>query len=103
MDYISFVYASSKLQEDTDLLSFASAIKKIENIPLSSDPRTLGRYLYRKLNHQQTLGFQKWFMIYLSSEPNNEVPKELINQAAFLNAINIITDLQNSDPQYKDF
>jgi len=101
MNFLDFVKKNSK-QEDADLISFITAIKKIESIPASSDPRILGRFLYRKLNRKQTLGFQKWFMIY-SADKQNELPKELHSEKTFLDAINTIVDMQNSDPEYRDF
>lgn len=102
MDFISFVKASTK-QTDPGLLGFVNAIKDMNDIPGSSDPEVLGRYFYKKLNHLQTLGFQKWFMIYFATEPKREIPVHLSNEAAFLNAINHIVELQNNDPEYSDF
>lgn len=102
MNFLDFVKKNSK-QNDPDLLSFISAIRKIESIPPSSDPRILGRFLYRKLNHQQTRGFQKWFTIYKSMEKQNELPHELLDEKIFLAAINTIATMQKSDPEYADF
>ncbi len=99
MNFIDFIKKNGK-QDDPDLISFINAIKKIENIPVSSSPKVLGRFLYRKLNHQQTRGFQKWFMLYKSLEAANEIPPELNNDVVFLEAINYIVALQNNDPEY---
>ncbi|MFA6925271.1 MAG: hypothetical protein WC223_13580 [Bacteroidales bacterium] len=101
MDFLTFIKQNAK-QEDKDILSFIEAIKKIDSVPVSSDPRLLGRYLHLKLNHQQTLGFQKCMMFYKATCENNELPAELQNdEMAFLNAINLIVELQNNNPNYK--
>ncbi|MDD5569645.1 MAG: hypothetical protein PHD97_00645 [Bacteroidales bacterium] len=101
MDFLTFVKQNSK-QSETDILSFINAIKNIDSIPASSDPRLLGRYLHLKLNHQQTLGFQKCMMFYKAICKNNELPEELQNdEKAFLGAINLIVELQNNNPNYK--
>jgi len=100
MDFLSFLCLTKK-QDDKDLSSFIDAIKKIEGIPHSSDPRLLGRFLYRKLNRQQTSGFQKWFLFYKSFDKKNEIPEDIKDEVAFLQAISLIELLQNSDPDYK--
>ena len=100
MDFITFVVSIEK-HEDPDILIFAKALKKIEGLPSSSDPRMLGRYLYRKLNKQQTFGFQKCFLQYKAVNKTNEIPEELKDETTFLQAINLIEMLQNSDPDYK--
>ena len=98
MNFISFVLTSD-CNEDADMQSFVSALKKIEGVPNSSDPRLLGRFLYRKLNSGQTFGFQKWFLFY-KSQQTNEIPQDLIEEKAFLVGLNLINLLQNSDPDY---
>lgn len=101
MNFPTFIKQNSK-QEDKDILSFIEAIKKINSVPVSSDPRLLSRYLYFKLNRQQTLGFQKCMMFYKASCKDNELPTELKNnEQTFLDAINLIVELQNSNPNYK--
>ena len=99
MDFISFLCYTAR-QADKDLSSFIDAIKKIEGIPHSSDPRLLGRFLYRKLNRQQTSRFQKWFLFYKSFDKENEIPEDIRDDVAFLQAISLIILLQNSDPDY---
>ena len=98
MDFITFI---NKIEnhEDPDILNFISAIKRIQGLPSTSDPRMMGRYLYRKLNKQQTFGFQKCFLQYKAIKAN-EIPEELKDETVFLQAINLIEILQNSDPDY---
>ncbi|MFA6923598.1 MAG: hypothetical protein WC223_05020 [Bacteroidales bacterium] len=101
MDFLTFIKQNSK-QPDKNILSFIEKIKKLDSVPSSSDPRLLGRYLHLKLNHKQTLGFQKCMMFYKSVCKNIELPKELqSDELAFLDAINLIVELQNNNPDYK--
>ncbi|MEI7594487.1 MAG: hypothetical protein WCK02_01975 [Bacteroidota bacterium] len=99
MDFITFVLTTEK-KDDSEMLGFVSAIKRMEGVPVSSDPRLLGRYLYRKLTAEQTYGFQKWFLFYKSMK-DHEIPADLIEEKSFLVAINLINILQNSDPDYR--
>jgi len=101
MDFLTFVKQNSK-QEDKDIVSFIEVVKKNDGVPISSDPRLLGRYLHLKLNRQQTLGFQKCMMFYKATCKDNELPTELQNnEMAFLDAINLIVELQNNNPNYE--
>ena len=102
MNFISFVKQNHNQKEEA-LKNFSETVINDKNFPDSSDPRILGKYLYLKLNHQQTLGFQKWMMIYKTMDTNNELPKELNDEQTFLNAINYIVFLQNNDTDYKNF
>ena len=43
MDFITFVI-NCENSEDAEMLSFVSALKRIEGVPNSSDPRLLGRF-----------------------------------------------------------
>ena len=99
MNFISFLALTYK-QDDCDMSSFINVIKKLEGVPASSDPRLLGRFLYRKLNKQQTSGFQKWFLLYKAYDKENEIPIDIMEEVAFLQAIGLIELLQNSDPDY---
>ncbi|MFA6922880.1 MAG: hypothetical protein WC223_01380 [Bacteroidales bacterium] len=99
MDFLTFVKQNSK-QEDKNILSFIEAIKKNDSVPVSSDPRLLGRYLHLKMNSQQTLGFQKCMQLYKANS-KNELPKELQNdEMAFIDALNLIIELQKNNPNY---
>ncbi|MEI7597418.1 MAG: hypothetical protein WCK02_16840 [Bacteroidota bacterium] len=101
MDFLEFLMFTDK-QDDKDLSSFVSALKKLDTIPpRTSDPRILSRFLYRKLNQQETVGFQKWFAFYKDFDKNNEIPEDIKEEKAFLQAINLIEMLQNSDPDCK--
>lgn len=96
MRFIEFIKKLPK-QDDKATNSFLSWAKAQTNFPSGSDPHAIAEELYKKLDHQKTLGFQKCLMIYFSM-PNNELPKDLAgNQEKMLQAINYIIDLQESD------
>lgn len=89
-------------QNDADVSSFLRWAKIQTDFPASSDPDSLAKALYKKLNHQMALGFQKCLMIY-SSLPKNELPKELFkDEKKMLRALNRIIELQHADRDYKD-
>ncbi|MEI7597198.1 MAG: hypothetical protein WCK02_15730 [Bacteroidota bacterium] len=48
------------------------------------------------------MGFQKWFAFYRDFDKENEIPEDLKEEKAFLQAINLIEMLQNSDPDCND-
>jgi len=100
MDFITYIN-SLEITDDIEVNSLLKALKKIEGLPHSSDPRLLGRFLYRKLTKQQTFGFQKLFLRYKSLDKENEIPEDIKEEKAFLQAINLIEMLQNSDPDCK--
>ena len=102
MNFISFVRQNANM-EDQDLKSFIQVAINDKNFPNSSDPMIMGKYLYRKLNHQQTRGFQKLLAVYRTLIPDNEIPEKFKNERAFLDAMNYIVFLQNEDPEYHDF
>lgn len=103
MRFIRFV-KNNALQDDPALISFAKYVLTTKGFPLSSDPRILALYLYKKLNHLQTKGYQLYMALYRQAESANQLPKDLKNnERAFLEALNRIVNLQNSDPGYKDF
>ncbi len=103
MRFITFVKQNNN-QDDPALKSFAKYVHDARNFPLSSDPRILAAYLYKKLNHLQTKGYQVYMMLYNQIEPNNQLPADLKNNnPAFLDALNAIIALQDNDPNYKDF
>ena len=98
MNFLSF--AKEVKTEDKDILSFIEKLKQLESVPNFSDPRNLGRYLHLKLNNQETQGFQKCLQLYKSNN-QNELPKELQNdELAFIDAIKLISELQNNNPNY---
>lgn len=86
--------------DDPAMKSFYTYVEKAPDFPASPDPRVLAVYLYLKLDHQQTKGFQLYMIMY-KEHPNNQLPKDLRNPTAFLDAINAIVHLQNSDPNYR--
>ena len=89
-------------QGDTGLNSFLHYVKTDRDFPVSSDPVVLGKYLYLKLNEEQTTGFQKLYIFYANFEQNNDVPtKYKNNQEELLNGVNTIVFMQNEDPEYK--
>ncbi|MEI7595837.1 MAG: hypothetical protein WCK02_08835 [Bacteroidota bacterium] len=100
MDFFEFLMFTDK-QDDKDLSSFILAFKKLETIPpRTSDPRILSRFLYRKLNLQETRGFKKWFRFYRDYDKENEIPIDLFYDIEFDSSINLIVSLQLSDPDY---
>lgn len=103
MRFIKFVKENAN-QDDPALKSFASYALAARDFSLSSDPRVLALYLYKKLNHLQTKGYQMYMILYRQIENNNQLPQDLKNNDhAFLEAVNVIVNLQNNDPGYKDF
>jgi hypothetical protein len=87
--------------ENPHLKKFATFTLSDKTFPETSDPLELAAYLYKKLDPEETLAFQKWLMIYKSMEPTNQLPEYCSNEKAFLDVINTIVRLQNSDPEYK--
>ena len=104
MDFITFVRQSMSTMMDPAMSLCAKLITRYDDLPPSSDPRILADFLYNKLNHQATKGFQTLIMVYKQMEPTNELPEELKkDQQAMLDAINEIVRLQEGDPNYRDF
>lgn len=101
MNFKEFIHLVPQ-QLDPGIISFVEYVKSDSNFPTSSDPVVLGKYLYLKLNEQQTTGFQKIFIVYAQFEKKNELPEKYEgNQNELLNGVNTIVQLQNSDPEYK--
>ena len=75
MNFITFLKQQTK-QPDEAVNLFVNFAVNDKIFPTSSDPEILAKYLYKKLNHKQTSGFQKCLMIYKQLEPNNEIPKK---------------------------
>jgi hypothetical protein len=91
-------------QDDPALKSFAKYVLTTKEFPLSSDPRYLALNLCKKLNHLQTKGYQMYMILYRQTESTNQLSEDLKNnERAFLEAVNTIVNLQNNDPDYKDF
>ena len=102
MNFITFIQKQAK-QPDEAVNLFVNFAVNDKNFPTSSDPEILAKYLYKKLNHKQTSGFQKCLMIYKQFEQKNEIPNKYNDQMKFIDALNFIIDLQNNDPEYSDF
>lgn len=86
--------------DDPAMKSFYSYVDRTANLPQSSNPRVLANYLYLKLGRLQTRGYQ-FYMILYREQLYNQLPKDLKDHTAFLDALNAIVDFQNSDPHYK--
>ncbi len=94
MRFLSFVKQNSD-QNHPALKSLIRYALNDKKFPLSSDPRIIALYLYSRLDHNQTKGFQAFMMLYKKMEPKNQLPAELKNDdQAFLDAINVIVHLQ---------
>lgn len=100
MHFIDFIKTAPK-QPNKQLQAVIDLIKNDTDFPKSSDPSKLAIYLYLKLNEKQTTAFQQLLMIYRQM-PNHKLPKRAIaREDMFLDAINLIVNLQNSDSDYK--
>lgn len=101
LKFVEFVTGSPG-QDHPAMKSFARYVKQSgKQLPATSDPYELARYLYDKVDHEQTLGFQLFMMVYRHQE-GNQLSKQLQrNDKIFLEAINAIVYLQNSHTQPK--
>ena len=86
--FVTFV-KSNPSTDDPAMKSFYSYVKRTANFPQSSNPRILAVYLYLKLDRLQIKGFQLYMILY-KQQPGNQLPKDLHDHTAFLNAINAI-------------
>ena len=110
MTFIEFI-RTMPAQEDPGVNAFINWAKAHPLFPTSSDPNELAKFLYDKLNHKMTLGYQKLFMVFANMPvpagknfPVPEIPVGLLmNPQKMLEGINKIVALQNADKNYKDF
>jgi hypothetical protein len=99
MNFTDFVRSLPK-QDDKAINKFISFVKKDVNFPATSEPSKLAIYLYKQLDTEQTLAFQKLLLFY-GSMPYNQLPKKCHHsQDIMLMAVNIIVSLQNFDEDY---
>lgn len=100
MHFIDFIKNSPK-QQDKQLQAVIDLINNDTQFPKNSDPSKLAIHLYLKLDIKQTSAFQQLLMIYRQL-PNNKLPKRAVaREDMFLDALNLIVSLQNSDSDYK--
>jgi len=98
--FIDFVRVLPE-QEDKGIKRFIGFAKETKNFRLTSDPKKLAEYLYKKLDPETTTGFQKTFLMFAELAPKNDIPKQYLkDQAAMLEGVNHILTLQNNDPNY---
>ena len=110
MTFIEFIRTMPS-QQDEGVNAFVIWARAHPLFPTSSDPNELAKFLYNKLNHKMTLGYQMCFMVFASmplpDDPNAPVPEIpvglLMNPQKMLEAINKIIELQTADKNYKDF
>ena len=111
MRFIEFIQGMPP-QQDEGINAFINWAKAHPLFPTSSDPNKLAEFLYDKLNHKMTLGYQKCFMVFANMpvpDSGEDVPAAdipvglLMNQQKMLEAINKIVALQNADRNYRDF
>lgn len=104
MDFLTFLRKNLPSFSDPATSLCARMILRFEDVPPSSDPRELAPFLYRRLNHQATKGFQTLMMVYRRMEPSTELPEDLKrDERTMMEAINQIVRLQNGDPEHRDF
>lgn len=102
MHFIDFIKTAPK-QLDKHILSVVELIINDKNFPKTGDPAKLAIHLYLKLDEKQTTAFQQLLMIY-RRVPNNKLPKRAIaREDMFLDALNLIVNLQNCDSDYKHY
>jgi|SaaInl3SG_22_DNA_1037383.scaffolds.fasta_scaffold02704_8 hypothetical protein len=84
-------------QSDVDPVS-AQVFEKINDsaFPDTDSISQMANYIYLKLDHKQTAKFQQLLMFWLSLSGTDVAN----NQMIYLQQVNEIVDLQNSDPAY---
>ena len=94
MEFISFLKTLPK-QDDKHVNAFLEWALNHKYIPSSSDPSILAKYLYDKLDWDLTHAFQKLFVVYEKTDPDNAIPAQYKGHGNLLHAINIIVILKN--------
>ena len=97
MNFITFLKSLPK-QADKSSHNFIRFALSDKEFPDTADPEQLARYLYLRLDHKQTLAYQKLLMFYFFSENNFQQPTD----PSLLGKINLIVSLQNGDPLYRN-
>jgi hypothetical protein len=101
MNFRTFLKQHAQEQPDPRIAAFLKIFFALPEVPTSSDPRALAEDLYIHLNEEATTGYQSCLLFY-SEDPSNQLPAELRkNPAALLDAVNLIVELQNNDPNWK--
>ena len=68
----------------------------------NSDPTVIAIRLYLRLNEKQTVAFQKLLMLYRATVPSCKFPpRSIAHNSMFLDAMNLIVQLQNNDSRYQ--
>src|SRR5690625_1662826 len=84
-------------QDDVYINEIIELIVKDVNFPETEDIKQMARYLYKNLDQNHTLAFQKLLMFWRYTKKNNQQPDDM----SLLNEINYIIKLQTNDVNYK--